>query len=94
MLVEVTICWFTYRKAFHTYVQNTDNSSKGKRLVPSKIYMGNWIESDKKSQSENYKKLVTVQIKWESSRVLFVGNATIIKKTNHESMKWEVKTFM
>ena len=56
-MLVVVICWFTYRNAFHTYVQNTSNSAKGKRLVPSKTYLANWIVSDKKFLRESYKNL-------------------------------------
>ena len=42
-LMEVVIADLPYKNTFHTYVQNISHlhSAKGKRLVPSKIYMGN-----------------------------------------------------
>lgn len=88
MLVEVIICWFTCRNAFHTYIQNTDNSTKGKRLVPSKIYTGNWIGSDKKFQSENHKNpsYSSNQVGIKPSSV-WCKCHNCQKKTNHESMK-------
>ena len=46
-LVEVVIADLPYKNTFHIYVRSMYYSAKGKRLVPSKIYMANWTGSDK-----------------------------------------------
>lgn len=40
-LVEVVIADLPYKNTFHIYVRSMYYSAKGKRLVPSKIYMAN-----------------------------------------------------
>ena len=57
MLVGIVIADLHYKNTFHTYDQSIYYYVKGKRPLPSKIYMANWIGSDKKSQSENYRNL-------------------------------------